>query len=389
MIPPTPPTGVTAEIDGNDILVSWTKPDSNFIDEYQVQFREQNNQEWTRTTVNADQTGYHHVGPTPGITHEYRIRAVNTGGVSQWSEVANAVWYRTTAPPRAIIFTPLGTRMLVQWVSSETPGVTNYQLRYRIDGGEWNREDLTAAIYLADWSSDQTFHEYQIRALKGDDAGDWSAIHRATVATPEAVTSLTLNREGASSVRLHWQEPASGPPARYLIQGRWRGKSEYRTVAATAGHITTTRNDIGYDSEYTYRVLAQNHVGINGPHQEGVTAHIAMPTAERQWPEVPFNINTRMLDPTTVKLTWNPPQQRGAQVTNYRIYRKLAADNRRIGDSYRDHVLVAYTRGTSTSYIDHTAQAGVAYEYGVAAYRDGYTNPWSSISHRTYAKPWD
>ena len=388
VIPPTTPTGVTAKTNGNDILVSWTRPDSNFIDGYRVQFREQNSQDWTPVAVASDQTGYRHVGPTPGITHEYRVRADNTGGVSQWSKVATAVWYQTAAPPRAIIFTPLGTRMLVRWVPSETPGVTSYQLRYRIDGGEWNHEDLTTAIYLADWSTDQTLHEYQMRALKDDNAGDWSAIHRATVATPEAVPSLTLNREGASSVRLHWQEPASGPPARYIIEGRWRDQTKYKRVTGSSGHITTTRINIGHDSEYTYRVLAQNHVGIRGPHQKGVTAYIVIPAAERQWEDVPSNLSASMLDPGTVKLTWAAPARTGHQVDSYRIYRKPVSDPRRLGDSYRHHVMVAQTGNANTAYIDHTAQPGVTYEYGVAAYRDGYPNPLSAISHRAYARTW-
>ena len=57
-------------------------------------------------------------------------------------------------------------------------------------------------------------------------------------------------------------------------------------------------------------------------------------------------------------------------------------DPRSLGDSYRHHVLVAQTGNADTAYIDHTAQPGVTYEYGVAAYRDGYPNPLSSISHR-------
>ena len=39
IIAPVPPTSVTAAIDGNDILVSWTRPKSNFIHEFQVHTR--------------------------------------------------------------------------------------------------------------------------------------------------------------------------------------------------------------------------------------------------------------------------------------------------------------------------------------------------------------
>ena len=58
-------------------------------------------------------------------------------------------------------------------------------------------------------------------------------------------------------------------------------------------------------------MLAQNHVGIRGPHQEGVTAHLAIPAAERQWADVPGNLDASMLDPGTVKLTWAAPERTG------------------------------------------------------------------------------
>ncbi len=389
VIPPGVPTGVTAAISGDDILVSWTRPAGNFIDEYRVQFREQNTERWNSATVAAAQTSHRHTGPTPGATHEYRVRAENAGGVSQWSEIATGVWYRTAAPPKKFTLTPFGTQLFVQWPKSETPGVTGYQLRYRIDSGEWQYQDTTLRLYFADWSTDQTLHEYQVRALKDKVAGDWSAIERATVTTPAAVPALTFNREGASSVRLHWEKPASGQSRNYIVQTKEGNPNEYTIVGATGGHITTIRMTTGYNSETTYRVLAQNHFGIKGPQKEGVTAHVVMPAAERQWENAPRDLEARMLDPTTVRLTWNPPQERAGQVTNYRIYRKLASDSLRIGDSYRDHVLVAYTRGPSTSHIDHSAQAGVAYEYTVKAYRNGYSSPWGANAPLVYATPWE
>ena len=127
-------------------------------------------------------------------------------------------------------------------------------------------------------------------------------------------------------------------------------------------------------SELAGKTLAQSQ-------KEGVTAHVVIPEAERQWENAPQNLKARMLDPTTVRLTWNPPQERAGEVTNYRIYRKPVSDTRRIGDSYRDHILVAHTSGASTSHIDHSAQAGVAYEYTVKAYRNGHSGPWGATRH--------
>ena len=389
VVPPEPPTGVTAAIDGDDILVSWTRPDVTFIDEYQVHLRPQNTEQWTSVVVAADQTSHRQVGPTPGTTYEYRIRAVNAGGVSQWTDAVSAVWHRGAAPPAWLSFTPFGNRIFIQWASSVTEDVSGYQIRYRIDGGDWTQEDATRAFYLADWSADQNVHEYQMRALEGQQPGDWSAIHRATIATPQPVPSLTANREGANSARLHWEPPASGQPYRYIIQSKAKNQQSFNYLATASGYVTTRRVEVGYDKGYTFRVLAQNHVGVNGPHQEGVTAAATVPAQEHQGDHIPRNINARMLDHATVLLTWNAPQRTGHQVDSYRIYRKPVSDTRRLGDSYDDHVLVAQTGNANTSYIDHTAEPGIAYEYGVAAYRSRFSDPLSPISHPAYARSWE
>ena len=389
VVPPGTPTGVTAAIDGDDILVGWNRPDSTFVDGYHVDTREVGIERWTRANVPSGQTSHRQVDPTPGTSYEYRIRAVNAGGISQWTETVSAVWYRGAAPPSRLIFTPFGARLLIQWLPSETPDVSGYQIRYRIDGGDWTQEDVTRAFHLADWSADQDVHEYQMRALEGQQPGDWSAIHRATIATPQPVPSLTANREGANSARLHWEPPASGQPYRYIIQSKAKNQQSFNYLATASGYVTTRRVEVGYDKGYTFRVLAQNHVGLNGPHQEGVTAAATVPAQEHQGNNIPRNINAHMLDSATVLLSWNAPERTGHQVDSYRIYRKPVTDTRRLGDSYEDHVLAAQTGNANTIYIDHTAEPGIAYEYGVAAYRSRFSDPLSTISHPAYARSWE
>ena len=161
----------------------------------------------------------------------------------------------------------------------------------------------------------------------------------------------------------------------------------YKQVSAAGGQVTTRRIEMGHDSGYTFRVLAQNHVGILGPHQEGVTVTATIPEAEHQWDDIRRSLNSSIRDGSAVSLTWHAPERTGHQVDSYRIYRKPISDTRRLGDSYQDHVLIPQTGSAATSYVDYTAEPGVTYEYGVAAYREGHENPLSPISHRAYARP--
>ena len=59
VLAPAKPTAVNAVISGNDILVSWTAPDSVFIDGYHLELRRANLENWTRHDVTG--TTFTHV----------------------------------------------------------------------------------------------------------------------------------------------------------------------------------------------------------------------------------------------------------------------------------------------------------------------------------------
>ena len=355
IMPPGAPTNVNADTDGDDILVGWNRPDSVFLDEYHVEHRQYNTQDWTRTVVAADQTSHRHVGPTPGTTYEYRVRTVNAAGVSEWSPTATGVRYDTAAPPAQFIYTPIGTnRILVKWTASPTPDIQRYQLRHNVDGGDWTEVNVPKRkpYHFAQWTTEQEYFEFQIRARKDGQYGDWSPVSRAYVSIPDAVTSLRANLESKSGVRLHWEHPDSGIPHAYWIQ-RLQGDGSYADTGVTAAGSRTTRSFLETSgTTSTYRVMAVNHAGLRGEHPESATATVTVPETVHVWPDMPRNLTSMMLDPGTVKLTWYAPAEHAGDVDAYRIYRKRADDNRRLGASYQHHVLVALTGNANTHHID-------------------------------------
>ena len=203
------------------------------------------------------------------------------------------------------------------------------------------------------------------------------------------MTSLTTNLESSSGVRLHWEHPASGIPHAYRVQ-RLQDDGSYADTGVTAAGSRTTRSFLDTSgATSTYRVVAVNHAGLRGEHAESAIATVTVPETIHVWPDMPRNLTSMMLDPGTVRLTWYAPAERAGDVDAYRIYRKRADDNRGLGASYQHHVLAALTGNANTQYIDHTAQPGVTYEYGVAAYWDGAYHPLGQISNRAYARPWE
>ena len=386
VIPPPPPTGLTADAEQTDIILPWTAPESGIVDHYQLERRRQGQTPWSASTVPADATSHAHTGAPFAAVHEYRVRAVNTGGHSDWTDVVTGVWYEGVQPPVRISVYTAGDYLLVQWPASTTPGVTGYRFRSRIDGGPWTEAIPQRLSHFLPWTRQQSLHEYQVRALIDDTHGQWSAIRRVVITTPGAVTNVRVNRESDLGTRVHWDPPEGGAPYRFINESK-RDDLGWNTAGGVSGLKTTHRvNGQAPGHRYQYRVRAQNDVGIRGP-TGPANGPVDIPAEPHQWPRVPGKLAVQMVNSDTVQLSWKAPTERGGQVTSYRIYRKPVSDSRRLGDA-SGHVLTPQTGSTQTVHTDLTARPGVLYEYGVAAYREGYPNPMSPISHPAYAQPW-
>ena len=368
--------------------MTWSAPESVFIDGYHVELRQQELQDWTRHTVSGTTTSFTHVSPDAGTTYEYRVRTYNAGGVSNWSSKATGIWYEGAAPPTSVSAQPWNnnTQLLIRWTPSETNGVTGYEVRHRVDGGEWSTETTTVTFIFHDWNPDnEDLREYSVRSRKNDAYGDWSAIRKFTIATPSAVTGVVMNREGTNGVRLHWDEPESGQPVQYFIEYN-TGNGNWTRSGISAGYKRTHRfASQPYDSTHSFRVMAVNDVYITGPAGE---TSVTMASEPRHHTNMPDNLKIKMLDRDRVRLKWDAPKDYPTGVSGYRIYRKDVTDPSTLMRFGWEETLVRHTGGTETTYVDLTAQPGRLYAYAVAAYRSDMDNVLSPASNPAYAQPW-
>ena len=388
VLSPGKPTNVATAISGNNIKVTWSAPESVFIDGYHVELRQQEIQDWTRHTVSGTTASFTHVSPDAGTTYEYRVRTYNTGGVSNWSSKATAIWYQGAAPPAQIITQTWNnnTQLLVRWSPSTTSRVTGYEVRHRIDGGDWSSETTTSTLVFHDWDPDgENLREYSVRSEKNDAYGDWSAIRKFTIAQPSAVTGVVTNREGTNGVRLHWDEPDSGQPVQYFIEYS-TGDGNWTRSGISAGYKRTHRfASQPYDSTYSFRVMAVNDVYMTGTAGETTVTMAAEP---RHHTNMPDNLKIKMLDRDRVRLKWDAPEDYPTGVSAYRIYRKDVTDPSTLMRFGWEETLVRHTGGTERTYVDLTAQPGRLYAYAVAAYRVDDDNRLSPASNPAYAQPW-
>ena len=387
VLSPGKPTDVAAAISGDNIEVTWNAPQSVFIDGYHVELRQQNLEDWTRHTVTGA-TGFTHDSPDAGATYEYRVRTHNAGGVSNWSAKATAIWYEGAAPPGSVSaqLWNNNTQLLIRWTPSETSGVSGYEVRHRVDGGDWSSQTTAATLVFHDWDSDgENLREYSVRSQKDDAYGDWSAIRKFTIAQPSAVTGVVTNREGTNGVRLHWDEPDSGQPTQYFIEYN-NGNGNWVRSGTSAGYQRTHRfASQPYDSTYSYRVMAVNDVYLTGPAGQTTVTMAAEPQRHTNMPD---NLKVKMLDRDRVRLKWDAPVDFPTAVSGYRVYRKDITDPNTLMRFGWEETLVRHTGGTDRTYVDLTAQPGRLYAYAVAAYRSDDGNRLTPASNPAYAQPW-
>ena len=384
---PGKPTNVDAAISGTDITVTWSAPESVFIDGYHVELRQQGLQDWTRHTVSGT-TSFTHESPDAGTPYEYRVRTHNAGGVSNWSSKASAIWYQGAAPPTSVIAQPWNsnTQLLVRWNESQTDGVTGYEVRHRIDGGDWSSEATTSRFVFHDWDSDgEDLREYSVRSQKDSVYGDWSAIRRFNMALPAAVSNVVTNLEGSNGVRLHWDEPDTGQPTQYFIEYS-TGDGNWTRSGVSTGYQRTHRfASQPYDSTYSYRVVAVNDVMMTGPAGE---TSVTMRAEPQNFTDMPAGLNIKMLDHDRVRLSWSAPADFPDDVSGYRIFRREVSDASVSPRFEFADAIILHTGNTDTKYVDLTAQPGRMYAYAVAAYRPSTANRLGAASHPAYAQPW-
>ena len=92
--PPPAPTGLTATVNADGhIVLSWTAPNDDSITGYQILRRLPSEGESALLVYVADTestaTTFTDTGVTAGVKHVYRVKAINTAGLSGWSNYVN------------------------------------------------------------------------------------------------------------------------------------------------------------------------------------------------------------------------------------------------------------------------------------------------------------
>ena len=386
---PGAPSGLAATADGEtEIDLSWRQPSSDGgarITGYQIEVSEDGSN-WSvlEADTGSSRTSYTHRGLTGGSTRHYRVSAINSAGVGQPSNTANATTESVNAPgaPSGLAATADGEAEIdLSWRQPSSDGgarITGYQIEVSEDGSNWS-------VLEADTGSSRTSYthrgltggstrHYRVSAINSVGAGPASNTDNATtVNAPGAPSGLAATADGETEIDLSWRQPSSDGGARitgYQIEVSEDG-SNWSVLEADTGSSRTSYTHRGLTGGSTrhYRVSAINSVGAGPASNTDNATTVNAPGA-------PSGLAATADGETEIDLSWRQPSSDGgSMVTGYRI--EVSED----GSNWS--VLEADTGSSRTSYTHRGLTGGSTRHYRVSAINSVGAGPASNTDNAT------
>ena len=219
-------------------------------------------------TTGPGATSWQNTGLSAGTTYRYRVRAVNNGGASGYSNSQQATTEQATteveAPTNLRADGVSDSQIDLSWFHSGS-GVTSFEIQWR-GGGTWN--DLATVGGSVRSFNDtglpaNSTYEYRVRACaSGGGCSSYSIPDSGTTFPPAlpAPQNLQATAVSTSQINLNWSHSGSGV-AQFRIEWRF-GTWGWEQIATVPGSARSF-SDTGLPANTTnrYRVRACNSSG--------------------------------------------------------------------------------------------------------------------------------
>ena len=305
---PAAPTGLAAPTVAHDsVTLSWDDPGDGSITGYQVLRRSRDGDEYgdgegaTGFVVIVDDTGsqattYTDTSVTARTRYVYRVKAINSVGLSPRSSYLNIETAAAPPPPSAPA-APTGLTasstshdsFTLSWDDPGDSSITGYRILRR---DPINQAPGTFSTVEPDTGSAETTYTdnsvnagtryvYRVKAINSaGTSGQSNYVNVETPAappspsTPAEPTGLTASSVAHDSVTLSWNEPEDSTIESYQVLRRSRdgdeygdglGDTEFVVIVDDTGSPDTTYTDTSVTprTRYAYGVKARNSRGLS------------------------------------------------------------------------------------------------------------------------------
>ncbi|KAM4618625.1 immunoglobulin superfamily member 22-like [Polymixia lowei] len=286
---PKPPQGRVEfpERSGKRIRMKWKAPRDNGgkqVTGFVIERRAAAKKSWTRVgEVDGGSTVFSDDKVEEGQAYQYRIRAVNSQGVSDPLETGEVYAGEPIEPPGVASQPQVSNitkdSVTVSWSPPAQDGgapVLGYAIERRKKGSNmWvqvNKELLTDTKYVVDGLVEDVEYEFRVTSMNRAGAGSPSTVSNAVLAkdpirAPGLVRDLSVSDSSNSSISLSWRPPEQGDdPSGYILEVRPEDAREW--TKATKIPIAGTAYTVGGLQErmkYSFRIRAVNEGGMGEP----------------------------------------------------------------------------------------------------------------------------
>ncbi|NYT12787.1 MAG: hypothetical protein GKC03_09635, partial [Methanomassiliicoccales archaeon] len=381
---PSPPLALAAVAGDSFVQLNWTAPsdDGGFpVEGYNV-YRGPDELSLVYIAT-VGESNFNDTTVTNGITYHYLVKAFNSLGEGDPSDI-------TSAMPATVPSAPMGLQaecgdsyVLLSWLDPEDDGgmeVDGFNL-YRGES-EQTLSFLTVVygIQFNDTSvTNGQVYYYRVTGFNAMGEGPMSNMVDALpqVGVVQTIPSAPLDLEvsgGDGCTRLHWHPPEDNGGSIITDYAIYRG-----TMSGSPSLLTTIGKFLDYKDNsvtngitYYYQVSAINAIG-EGPLSNEASATPNAFTA----PSVPGDLMATPGD-TRIMLSWSPPEEDGgSEILNYAIYRGTTSESETL-------LLVI---GNVLYYTDTGLTNGLTYYYKVSAINAIGEGPLSSEVNATPFAP--
>jgi subtilisin family serine protease len=330
------PRGLTAVAGRLRLSLSWQAPVSNgglSITDYAIETSTDSGATWSRFADSVTTATSSTLTVVGNVTYQVRVRAVNSAGLGEASNIAEATPTANSGPSavRNVVATASLLGATISWTVPLDNGggsITEYVVDYTTDG-----ENFAGTRRVGSFTRSAVFtglaggvpHTFRVRALNLFGTG----IEGTTVVTPIAPTVPSAPRSLATSVNynsasLYWSTPSTAGGSvilGYLVEYSVdNGATWVRRPLLSAFTRSTMLSGLTGGVSHQFRVLAVNAVGNSASSNVVTTTPLAFsaPSAPRSF--------TGFISGTSAYVSWGSPATTGGTaVTAYDVSRSTDA----------------------------------------------------------------
>jgi titin len=356
---PSAPSGLLAVPDDARVDLSWNAPDDDggSAITYYIVYRDDLDIGHPTVTTLSD------VGLENGRAYSYKVLAHNAAGNGPLSSSVQATPFTVPGAPEDLQATPGDGFINLTWSDPAFDGgspITGYQIwRGEASGSEISWTTVTGHWYNDTGLVNGQDYYYLVKAVNAAGAGEGSnevtAEPSPDLVAPSEPLDLRISA-GNEHLTLTWDPPGNNggsPVTGYKVyRGAVSGGETYLLTLGVQLSYVNTGLENGLT--YYYRISALNVIGEGPLSDEASATPVSVPGAPAGLTASPGN--------GQVYLEWSAPDDNGAAIIHYIVYR----NGEDVGHA------------ASVHFTDLGLTNGATYEYRIAAVNDVGSGPLSS-----------